>query len=101
MEKMKNKKIWIAAALICILLGAALLTIGRTIGGIPGFYIDGTGLHTAEEPLHSEVIRGSDTLEPFKSIELDIEYADVELVLYHGGIRRTSLRSKKRETNLL
>lgn len=80
MEKMKNKKIWIAAALICILLGAALLTIGRTIGGIPGFYIDGTGLHTAEETLHSEVIRGSDTLEPFKSIELDIEYADVELV---------------------
>ena len=80
MEKTKNKKTWIKAALICVLLGAALLIIGRTIGGVPGFYIDRSGLHTADETLRSETIRGSDTLDPFNSIELDIKYADVELI---------------------
>lgn len=80
MEKIKNKKIWIITALICVLLGVVLLTIGRAIGGVPGFYIDGSGLHTAGETLQSKTTRGSDTLEPFDSIELDIEYTDVELI---------------------
>lgn len=80
MERFKNKKAWISAAFICVLLGVALSIIGRILGGAPGFYFDGSGLHTAGETIHSENIRDADTLDAFDSIELDVEYADVELV---------------------
>lgn len=80
MERFKNKKTWIITAFICVALGVALSLIGRILGGVPGFYIDGSGLHTAEETLHSETVRGADTLDAFDSIELDVEYVDVELI---------------------
>lgn len=80
MERFKNKKTWNITAFVCILLGAALSLIGRIFGGVPGFYINGSGLHTAKETLRSETVRGADTLNEFDSIELVVEYADVELV---------------------
>lgn len=77
---MKNKRMWITASFILIILGTAVLTVGRMMGGHAGFYIDGRGLHAAGNPNISEPSQGSRELKPFNSMELDASYADVELV---------------------
>lgn len=77
---MRNKKIWITAAFISVIFGTVVLTAGRMMGGHAGFYIDGRGLHSAGDPNITEPSKGSKELDPFNSIELTVDYADVELV---------------------
>ncbi len=78
---MKNKKMWLEASLICIIVGVVLLTAGRFMGGIPGFSIDRQGFHAAGDEEYPEPLKGEMALEEFDSIELDVDYADVELVV--------------------
>ncbi len=77
---MKNKKTWLILSAMCVILGIIILTAGRILGGLPGFYIDRNGIHTVNEAQASEFVRDSRVLEAFESIEIDIDEADVELI---------------------
>ncbi len=78
---MKNKKLWITASIICIVLGAVLAVAGRLMGGHAGFYIDQNGVHAAGHTNIPEPVQDSMTLDEFDSIEIQADYADVELIL--------------------
>lgn len=78
---MKSKKAWMIASLICVGAGIMILIIGRILGGIPGFYIDHTGLHTSAKEETAAPIEGAEVYDEFESVELDIDYADVEFVV--------------------
>ena len=80
---MKNKKIWLFLSLACILSGTFLSAVGRLLGGIPGFYLDRTGIHTSRENAANTAVVYQDTmeLEPFDRIDLDVAYTDVTFVL--------------------
>lgn len=79
---MKDKKIWLILSLACILSGTFLSAVGRLLGGIPGFYLDRTGIHTSRENAEntSAVYQDAMELEPFDSVELNIAYTDVVFV---------------------
>lgn len=77
---MQNKKIWIIASFICIISGSIILTAGRLIGGHSGFYIDGKGIHSASETYSAEPITDAKDLAPFERMDINVDYADVELV---------------------
>lgn len=80
---MKNKKLWLLLSLGCILSGSFFLFTGTLLGGIPGFYLDRTGVHTSREAYEQKETVVQDTLEPeaFDSMDLDINYAEhVELI---------------------
>ncbi|MCI9659011.1 MAG: DUF4097 domain-containing protein [Lachnospiraceae bacterium] len=79
---MKNKRIWIILPIVCILSGICFTVIGMMLGGIPGFYLDGTGVHSSREnvPYEPETFRQTTELEPFNCIDLKINYADVTFV---------------------
>lgn len=77
---MKNKRFWITASLLCIILGAILMVIGRLMGGQPGFYIDPSGVHAAGNMNRPAPIQDSMTLDEFDSMEIHADYADVELI---------------------
>ena len=77
---MKNRKFWITSSLICVILGIVLTVAGRLMGGIPGFYIDRTGVHAAASQNASKPIQDTVTLDGFDSMEIHADYADVELV---------------------
>ena len=76
---MKNKKMWVAAAFVCIVLGIILVMTGRLMGGSLGFYIDSKGLHGAGDE-DWKPLKGKMSLEEFDSIEMEVDYADVEIV---------------------
>lgn len=75
---MKSKKMWLAASGVCIILGIIILMTGKLLGGKPGFYINGKGVHTAGE--ETEPVRGMEELGEFDRMEVDVDYADVEIV---------------------
>lgn len=77
---MKNKKTWLTLSAVCVILGIIILTVGRILGGSPGFYIDRYGVHTSGDEI-AEAVYGSMELEDFDSMELDVDYADVEVVV--------------------
>ncbi len=79
---MKNKKIWLILSLACILSGIFLSVIGKLFGGIPGFYLDRTGIHTSREAAENTatVYQNTMELEAFDSVELNIAYTDVMFV---------------------
>lgn len=78
---MKNKKMWLEVSFVCVILGIIILTIGRFLGGQPGFYIDGNGLHTTGDERDVMPVTASQELPEFDRIELDVDYADVEITL--------------------
>lgn len=77
---MKNKRFWITASIVCIVLGAALTAAGRLMGGRAGFYIDRSGVHAAGNTDMPKPIQDSMELKEFDSLEIHADYADVELV---------------------
>lgn len=77
---MKNKKRWLEVSFICVILGIILLKAGRFMGGRPGFSIDRQGIHAASDEEYPEPLKGEIPLDEFESAELDVDYADVELV---------------------
>lgn len=80
---MKNKKIWLFLSLGCILSGIFFLFAGTLLGGIPGFYVDRTGVHTSREAADQRrnVFQNTVELDAFDRIELDVSYVeDVALV---------------------
>lgn len=79
---MKNKKTWMIFSFACILLGLLLITAGGLLGGIPGFYLDRDGIHTSKDTARRsmEIFQDTKELEPFDSMELNVNYADVELI---------------------
>lgn len=80
---MKNKKIWLFLSLGCILSGIFFLFAGTLLGGIPGFYVDRTGVHTSREAADQRrnVFQDTVELDAFDRIELDVSYVeDVALV---------------------
>lgn len=79
---MKSKKTWFLLSFACILLGTLLSAGGVALGGIPGFYLDRTGIHGSRESTRNSVESFSDVLEleDFDRMELDIHDADVTLV---------------------
>lgn len=77
---MKGKKTWLAVSGVCVILGIVILMIGRLFGGEPGFFVDGKGIHTARSEKETEPIRGIEELGEFNRMELDVDYADVEVV---------------------
>lgn len=80
---MRSKRLWITVSLICVILGTALLTAGRMMGGRAGFYIDNNGIHTSgsTKAPNPEPARGARTLDAFNRIDVDIDYADVEVAV--------------------
>ncbi len=83
MKSIKNKKIWITASFVCIILGMIVLATGRAMGGVPGFYINNSGIHYAGEAVSAssvDPVRDSRELKPFDRMEIAIDYADVEVV---------------------
>lgn len=78
---MKNKKFWITASIICIVLGIILTAAGRLMGGRAGFYIDQNGVHAAGNTDIAEPVQGSMDLKEFDGLEIHADYADVELIL--------------------
>lgn len=79
---MKNKKIWLLLSLSCILSGILLTAVGILLGGIPGFYVGKTGVHTSREHAARtmEVLQNAMELEAFDSVELSVNYTDVMFV---------------------
>ncbi len=77
---MKDKRKWLIASLICVVTGIVIMTAGRLMGGRPGFFIDGTGIHRAGETLDEEPVKGFQEFEEFDMIELHADDADVEIV---------------------
>lgn len=79
---MKSKKTWFLLSFACILLGTLLSAAGVALGGIPGFYLDRTGIHGSRESARNSAESFSDVLEleDFDRMELDIHDADVTLV---------------------
>lgn len=79
---MKNRKIWITASLICVISGILILGAGRLLGGRPGFYIDASGIHSSYEAAHGRAVQEKGReLEPFERMEIDVDYADIEISL--------------------
>ena len=67
----------------CILSGIFFLFAGTLLGGIPGFYVDRTGVHTSREAADQRrnVFQDTVELDAFDRIELDVSYVeDVSLV---------------------
>lgn len=70
----------------CILAGVILLAVGMLVlGGIPGFSIDRTGIHSASDTMESMTqIMEKTKIDPFENIAIDVEYADVEVIPSDG-----------------
>lgn len=78
---MKNKKlIWILS-FISVGLGVAFMGAAWILGGTPGFYFDRNGFHSANESLKDTVIEEAKELDPFTSMELELESADLEIAV--------------------
>lgn len=80
---MKSKKLWVFLSLVCILSGSFFIFIGILLGGIPGFYLDQSGIHTSREAAEQKqnVLQDTVELEAFDSMELDISCTEhVELI---------------------
>lgn len=79
---MKNKRIWITLSAACILSGVLFTAAGIMLGGIPGFYLDRTGIHTSRESMQNdpETFRQTIELESFDRMDLKLSYADVTFV---------------------
>lgn len=77
---MKNRRFFTIASIICIGMGAVLLTAGRLMGGHAGFYVDQGGVHTAGNQNTPEPVQDFVALDEFDSIEIHADYADVELI---------------------
>ncbi len=75
---MKNKKIWFFLSLGCILSGIFFVFAGILLGGIPGFYVDRTGVHTSREAADQRrnVFQDMRELDAFDSLELDVSYVE-------------------------
>lgn len=81
--KVKNKVY--LASFICIGAGAVLLILGLLLGGRPGFYIDKSGIHTANESgADSPYIQEKMKLDEFSTIDITIQYADLEIIPSDG-----------------
>lgn len=77
---MKNKKkIWMIS-FISFGIGVVLLAVAWGLGGVPGFYFDKSGVHSANDALNDVVAKGNKELEAFESMELELESADLEIV---------------------
>lgn len=73
----------------CILAGAVLMTIGRFMGGSPGFWINKTGFHTNSEfkeasKQHLSVLEKTE-LEGFDEMFIDAGYNDIEVIPSKDG----------------
>lgn len=74
-----KKKIWILS-FICVGVGIIILGIGIFLGGVPGFQIDSSGIHTAGEVIEVTSVKDSRELESFSSMDISTEYADVKII---------------------
>ena len=77
---MKNKnKLWLIS-FGCIGIGLVLLLAGMLLGGRPGFYIDRTGVHSPHENRSDTPhIQEKMKLDEFSSIDIDVNYADIQI----------------------
>lgn len=82
---MKSKrKLWIIS-FCCIGAGIVLLSAGLTMDGRLGFYINNTGIHSAREnDSQKPRVQEKMKLDPFTSIEIDINYADLKILPSDG-----------------
>ncbi len=78
---MKNKKkIWLIS-FICFGAGIVILILGILLGGRPGFYFDSDGLHSGTDDAEQKsYVRGENKLEEFTSIDIDLDYADLQII---------------------
>ena len=78
---MKNKKkIWLIS-FICFGAGIGILILGMFLGGRPGFYFDSDGLHSGTDDADQKsYIRGESELQEFTSIDIDLDYADIQII---------------------
>lgn len=77
---MKNKnKLWLIS-FGCIGIGLVLLLAGMLLGGRPGFYIDRTGVHSPHENRSDTPhIQEKMKLDEFSSIDINVNYADIQI----------------------
>lgn len=77
---MKNKKkIWIIS-FACVGAGILIMMLGILLGGHPGFYFDGSGVHAIGEVMEETYVEDEKELDKFTSIEMDLSYADLEII---------------------
>ncbi len=74
-----KQKIW-KLSFLCVGLGAVLLFAGKMMGGSAGFYIDRSGVHSSGEVMEKSILRDEKRLEKFDGMEIEAEYADVEII---------------------
>ncbi len=77
---MKNKKkIWIIS-FVCVGAGILIMMLGILLGGHPGFYFDSSGVHASGEIAEATYVEDKKDLDKFTSIEMNLSYADLEIV---------------------
>lgn len=78
---MKNKRrIWLISFL-CVGAGIVILILGLMLGGRPGFYIDGSGIHSAaENGGKRSYVKNEKELQEFTDIDIDLDYADFQII---------------------
>lgn len=78
----KNKKYLAAAAVICMAAGAVIGGIGLGLGGLPGFYINASGVHSYNIDKKSDdgKVLEKTRLDAFTSMQMNIPNANVYIV---------------------
>lgn len=79
----RNKKIIMAVAGCCIVIGIALFGIGTVLGGTTKMYIDNKGIH-ASKTGEGDYILKKTKVDEFDSIDIHADYADVAIIPSDG-----------------
>lgn len=77
---MKNKKTIWKLSFLCVVAGIVILFAGMLAGGRPGFYVDRSGVHMAQEKLEEDYVRDNISLEKFSSARIHLRYADLQII---------------------
>ena len=66
---------------LCVGAGIVILILGLMLGGRPGFYIDGSGIHSAaENGGKRNYVKNEKELQEFTDIDIDLDYADFQII---------------------
>ncbi|MDO5425690.1 MAG: DUF4097 family beta strand repeat-containing protein [Eubacteriales bacterium] len=83
---MKNKKKWIGTAGVATIAGLLLMGAGYAMGGRPGFYVNQTGLHTANVKSSGKesYVLEKQEVEAFTELDIAADYANLSILPSDG-----------------
>lgn len=76
-----KKKSWVVVAAAVAAAGVVFLTAGVALGGRPGFTIDQNGIHGAKSSSEENFRLKKTRLDKFQNIRLNVDDADVQVIL--------------------